>query len=65
MTTINLNRKELTEIINVLNKFPVVDNIDVHYQTTGIGNCVDIEFTSMLEGVPGKFKVEITGPKDW
>jgi hypothetical protein len=64
-STINLHRKEIEEILGVLNKFPEVSNIELHYKTSGIGNCVDIEFTSMLKGVAGKFKVEITGPKDW
>lgn len=64
-TTIKLNRTEFEEISKILDKFPHVMNIDIHFSGTAIGNCVDVEFESEIEGTAGKFKVEITGVKDW
>ena len=65
MTTINLHRKDIEEIVRVLQKFPEVGNFQLHYATTGIGDCIDLEFGVNHNAVAGKFKVEITGPKDW
>lgn len=60
-----LQRRELEQILKLMN-----DN-DCDYVTvkqsesTGIGSILTADFPVTVNGTPGEFRVEITGVKDW
>lgn len=61
-----LHRDELKKMLAVLEKFPEVDVVDVAVDTSsGIGSITTMSFDTKIDGVAGKFEVEISGVERW
>jgi hypothetical protein len=61
-----LHKEELKQMLEVLEKFPEVDVVDVAVDTSsGIGSITTMTFDTKIDGVVGKFEVEISGVESW
>lgn len=66
MKKITILKEELTEILEVLEKFPEVEKIEVEYDNNnGIGYILKISFPYVVNGVATTQTVEITGVDQW
>ncbi len=61
-----LNKKDLTKMQEILDKFPEVDFFEVKQESgSGIGSVTSMTFTYEVNGYFGNFEVEISGVEDW
>lgn len=61
-----LHKDDLKKMLEVLEKFPTVDVVDVEVDhSSGIGAITTIKFETKVDGVEGKFEVEISGVENW
>lgn len=66
MKKITVTKDELKEILEVLEKFPEVDKVDVNYNcASGIGYILEISFPYVVNGVATTQTIEITGVDQW
>lgn len=63
---IELSTKELTKIMETIDKFDKVSHITLtNDRGGGIGNTLTLEFTYSINNVIGKFSTNITDYNDW
>jgi hypothetical protein len=61
-----LHRAELKKMLEILEKFPEVEVVDVEVDSSsGIGSVTTIKFDTKVNGVEGSFEVEIAGVETW
>jgi hypothetical protein len=61
-----LHRDELKKMLEVLEKFPDVEVVDVAVDSSsGIGSITTMRFDTIIDDVAGKFEVEISGVETW
>lgn len=61
-----LHKDELKKMLEVLEKFPDVDVVDVEVDSSsGIGSTTTMRFDTIIDDVAGKFEVEISGVETW
>jgi hypothetical protein len=61
-----LHQAELKKMLEVLEKFPEVEVVDVKVDSSsGIGSITTMKFDTKVNGVKGSFKVEISGVEKW
>jgi hypothetical protein len=61
-----LHREDLRKMLEVLEKFPEVEVVDVEVDSSsGIGTVTTMKFDTAINGVEGSFEVEITGGETW
>jgi len=61
-----LHRAELRKMLEVLEKFPEVEVVDVEVDSgSGIGSVTTMKFDTEVNGVKGSFEVEIAGVETW
>jgi len=61
-----LHRAELKKMLEVLEKFPEVEVVDVEVDSSsGIGSVTTMKFDTEVNGVNGTFEVEISGVENW
>jgi hypothetical protein len=61
-----LHREELKRMLEVLEKFPEVEVVDVEVDSSsGIGSVTTMKFDTEVNGVEGSFEVEIAGVETW
>lgn len=66
MKKITILKEELQEILQVLEKFPEVEKIDIAYDNTnGIGYILTISFPYVVNGIATTQTVEISGVDQW
>jgi hypothetical protein len=66
MKKITILKEELQEILQVLEKFPEVEKIDIAYDnTSGIGYILTISFPYVVNGIATTQTVEISGVDEW
>ena len=63
---IYLHRKDIEKIVNIMNKFPDVDNCKLEQDSSsGIGSITTITLGLKLEGHEGQFKIVVSGEENW
>jgi len=61
-----LHRAELKRMLEVLEKFPEVEVVDVEVDSSsGIGSITTMKFDTEVNNVKGSFEVEIAGVETW
>jgi hypothetical protein len=61
-----LSRREVQNILDVMDNFPQKESYEFDYRTGGgIGATLDMIIPTVIDGIHGKFTVEITTPEDW
>jgi|LakMenEpi03Aug12_release.lakeMendotaPanAssembly.Ray.scaffolds.fasta_scaffold228949_3 hypothetical protein len=66
MKKITLLKEELLEILEVLEKFPDVEKIEVGYDgSSGIGYLLEISFPYIVNEVATTQTIEISGVDTW
>jgi hypothetical protein len=61
-----LHREDLRKMLEVLEKFPAVEVVDVEVDSSsGIGSVTTIKFNTDVNGIEGSFEVEISGVETW
>jgi hypothetical protein len=61
-----LHKDDLKKMLEILEKFPEVDVVDVEVDSSsGIGSTTTMRFDTKIDGVAGKFEVEISGVETW
>lgn len=68
MTTIQLNKRELTRINEILamDLFENVNRFEIAVSgSNGIGSTTTLSFDYTIDGVDGTFASVITGPEHW
>lgn len=61
-----LHKDELKKMLEILEKFPDVDVVDVEVDhSSGIGSTTTMRFDTIIDDVAGKFEVEISGVETW
>ena len=66
MKKITILKEELQEILQVLEKFPEVEKIDIAYDNNnGIGYILTISFPYVVNGIATIQSVEISGVDQW
>lgn len=66
MKKITILKEELQEILQVLEKFPEVEKIDIAYDNnSGIGYILTISFPYVVNEVATTQTIEITGVDAW
>ena len=62
----NLNKKDIDTIKDILSKFPEVDGFKLEQDnSSGIGSITTIMFDITINGVSGEFAAEIDSVEDW
>ena len=64
---IGLNVSEIKDIADCIDNFPLATNayVEITVESNGLGKTTTIEFSTKMNGIDGKFSVEITGSSDW
>lgn len=66
---IGLNVSEIKKIVDCIDNFPLATNtnayVEITVESNGLGKTTTIEFPTKMNGIDGKFSVEITGSSDW
>lgn len=66
MNKIYLTRRELEDMLQILDKFPDVDRFELESDSSsGIGSIVNIKFDATYNGVKGQLLVNITDVDRW
>lgn len=66
MNKIYISRRELEEILSVMNENKIDDSVQLIYDnSSGIGSTLDIEFGFTLNDRPVVVRVNITDSSDW
>ncbi len=66
MDKIYISRRELEEILSVMNENKIDDSVQLIYDnSSGIGSTLDIEFGFTLNDRPVVVRVNITDSSDW
>jgi len=61
-----LHRAELKKMLEVLEKFPEVEVVDVEVDSSsGIGSITTMKFDTEVNSVKGSFEIEISGVEKW
>ena len=61
-----LHQAELKKMLEVLEKFPEVEIVDVEVDSSsGVGSITTIKFNTEVNSVKGMFEVEISGVENW
>jgi hypothetical protein len=61
-----LHRKDIRKIQEVLDKFPELEVFELEQSGhSGIGSITTITFAQKVNGIEGKFDIEISGVEDW
>jgi len=61
-----LLRKDITQIQNILDKFPNISSFEINQDnSSGIGSVVTMTFDHQIEDIQGSFTVEISGIESW
>ena len=60
-----LNKTEVEKILDVMEKFPQESGYKFDYIVSGLGYTLDMSVPTMVEGVSGEFRVNITGVESW
>ena len=61
-----LHKEDLKRMLEVLEKFPEVEVVDVEVDSSsGIGSVTTMKFNTKVNGVEGSFEVEISGVEAW
>jgi hypothetical protein len=61
-----LNRKDIEKIVSVLEKFPDVETFELEQEgNNGIGTYTHMTFEQEVNGMRGKFNIEIASVEDW
>lgn len=61
-----LHKKELIKMLEVLEKFPEVDVVDVTVDhSSGIGAITTMKFEAEINSAAEDFEVEISGVENW
>lgn len=61
-----LHREELKRMLEILEKFPTVEVVDVKVDSSsGIGSITIMKFDTEINHVKGSFEVEISGVEKW
>jgi hypothetical protein len=61
-----LHRAELKKMLEILEKFPEVEIVDVEVDSSsGVGSITTIKFNTEVNSVKGMFEVEISGVENW
>ena len=61
-----LHRDDLRKMLEVLEKFPEVEVVDVEVDSSsGIGSVTTMKFDTEVSNVKGSFEVEISGVEKW
>jgi hypothetical protein len=67
ITTIEgIDLSDFEKILEVMKSFPDVKRVNlIHEDSSGIGSCLDVEFTHKLNGQTITSKIEICGVDRW
>jgi hypothetical protein len=61
-----LHKEDLKRMLEVLEKFPEVEVVDVKVDSgSGIGSVTTMKFNTKVNGIKGSFEVEISGVETW
>jgi hypothetical protein len=61
-----LHRDDLTKMLEILEKFPDVESVEVlSDNSSGIGAVTTMRLTTTVNGVEGTLEVEISGVESW
>ena len=61
-----LHKQELKKMLEILEKFPEVEIVDVEVDSSSrIGSVTTMKFNTEINGVNGTFEVEISGVENW
>jgi hypothetical protein len=66
MKKINLSKRELNKIQDILIKFPNIEHFELNEEShCGLGSVLNISFMNTVNGVLGEFSIEISGEETW
>lgn len=65
MTKINISKKDVERILELMEKFPKESNYTLEYYPGAIGYTIEMVVPVSIKGILGDFKVEITDPGEW
>jgi hypothetical protein len=61
-----LHREDLKRMLEILEQFPDAEVVEVEQDSTsGIGAVTTMRVTTRVNGVEGRFEVEISGIENW
>lgn len=61
-----ITKNEAERILEVISQFPEVDQFELdQYNDSGIGSLTTLIVSTTINGIKGKFTIEISNLEDW
>lgn len=65
-TIMKITKNEAERILEVISQFPEVDQFELdQYNDSGIGSLTTLIVSTTINGIKGKFTIEISNLEDW
>lgn len=62
----NITKKDVERILEIMTQFPEVDQFELdQYNDSGIGSLTTLIVHTTINGIKGKFTIEISNLEDW
>lgn len=65
MTTVELNKADILQLLAAINKFEVDNFTLIKHDTSGIGYSLDMEFPYTISGTKVIVRAEVIGVDNW
>lgn len=66
MTKMHLHRDDLIKVLETMRKFPDIETFVLEQDSSsGIGSITNLVIETDINGVSGKFRIEISGVERW
>jgi len=65
-TVMKLRREDIEKISKIIENFSEVEEFELEeFTSIGLGKTLEIHFDQAIDGIVGRFSVEVSGSDDW